>query len=958
MKRTILILVALLSAGLAWAQFPGGLSGRAFGDRAFSVTVTVVDSLTAEAVPFASVYLQPEKDTIITNFTLSDSQGKAIVDKIVRGSYKLNVEMMGYRPYRKQVYLTGRADLGKILLQEDAELLKAAKVTGAVRALEVRQDTLIYHADAFSVRETDVLRDLLRQMPGVEVGENGSVKVQGATVSQITVNGRTFFMGDNQAALDNLPAKAVDKVTVTDKNADVEKMTGIRQGTGDAGKKMDVSLRQEYSEGLFGNLQGFGGASLPDRDQDEMVADIPFLWNGSGMLSWYNKKDQLTLLGRGQNVGSGNDITSFRLGSGITTGGQAGANFTTSRIKKMDTGVSIYYNGTSREDASRSNTQDFPLYGDPVETDRLSASLRRQHRATASIELRSKGTQKIGFAFSPVFSFSDVGSSGSSSSSSLSGGEKTNASSSVNDSHSRTLGASGALMVSARLSKKGRSFRVLGNYALQGSQGTARDYSLTEFAGSHGSQERDLHYKNAGGNGSGLLSFFYVEPLAEKWLLQSGLEGSLRRSSQNKAAFNADGSPNAYYSNLSVNNGASGRGSVLLQYRSTDASSFQAGFSLNADHLYSYSEAQERISEIGEGEWLWNVAPELNFMTSYFSLSYRGRSSQPSHERMEALPNIVDPLRISTGNRYLRPEFQHTLDFTTRRDPRPGKKNTARLNVRATITQNPFVTAIWYDADRIRYSIPVNARKPALNLSGYFSGSARLGKKEYWRVMYGLHAGLIRQTNYQPAGTLPGLDLQSFDYDRFMDDFWGNASGSRFYGGESGFRESVTRQLTFSPNVELTYNRSNSLRVTLGNRLSGSHAWYSLDGMADTHTWIYGLTLDARYTTPHKFLLGTYYAMQRYFGFSDSFSKWTNNLNFSLEKEYRSMTFSVQLRDVLNSGLTVSHSVGATGTTDSYSLSLGRHFLAGMVWRFGRMGNKQLMSANRSANEIKQTFDR
>ena len=65
-----------------------------------------------------------------------------------------------------------------------------------------------------------------------------------------------------------------------------------------------------------------------------------------------------------------------------------------------------------------------------------------------------------------------------------------------------------------------------------------------------------------------------------------------------------------------------------------------------------------------------------------------------------------------------------------------------------------------------------------------------------------------------------------------------------------------------------------------------------------------------------------------------------NNLNFTLLKEYRSFTFSAQVRDVLNKGLSVSHSEGPTGTTDSYMLSLGRHFLAGVIWRFGKMGDK------------------
>ena len=964
MRRALILAVCLLGAALsARAQFVGGMIIRGGGDRAFPVTVHVADSLTAEAVPFASVYLKPEKDTIITNFTLSDSEGSALIDKVTRGSYYLHVEMMGYHAYRKLVYLTGRTDLGKVLLRQDAEMLEAARVSAAVRPLEVRQDTLIYHADAFSVRETDVLRDLLRQMPGIEVGENGSVKVQGETVSQITVNGKTFFMGDKQAALDNLPAKVVDKITVTDKDAEVEKLTGIRQGRGNNSKNMDISLKQEYAEGLFGNLQAFGGASVPGKEKNDMMASIPFLWNTSGMLSAYNKHDQLTLLARGQNVSAGVGLESMLGRGGITTGGQAGANYTTDRIKKVDTGVSVSYNGTSREDARRSFSQDFPLSGDTVESGSTSSSLSGNHRLNASVNFRSSGIKGISFSFSPQFTFSDARSDSQSASSSQVNGTESNSSSSLNTSHSRTLGTSGTLMVASNLfSKKGRSLRVIGNYALQGQQGTSRDYSLTSYAASHASSERDLHYENDGGNGNGVLNLFYVEPLADSWLFQSGVRGQVTRSRQDRAAFNADGSANDFYSNLSVNNSASGSGDFLLQYAKEDRSTVvQAGFSLSADHLYTYSRTQGRVTEIGEGEWLWNVAPVLRLTTPWFSLDYMGQSSQPSHSRMIAVPDITDPLRISTGNRYLRPGFDHMVALRRgpgRPDPQNPRRGSVQGAVQLHIRQNPVVSAVWYDADRIRYSIPVHARKPTLNMSGNLSGSHRFGKEKYWMLTYTVFADFARTVNYQPVGVLPGMDVQAFDYDGFMADFWGDASGSRFYAGESGFRESLTRQLGFRPDIELTYRKPETFRITLGNGVSTNHAWYSLDAMADTHTWIYHLTLRASYTTPHKFELATDYSLQRYFGYSETFSKWTNNLNFTLLKEYRSFTFSAQVRDVLNKGLSVSHSEGPTGTTDSYTLSLGRHFLAGVIWRFGKMGDKQLRRANSSASEIKMTFGR
>ena len=224
----------------------------------------------------------------------------------------------------------------------------------------------------------------------------------------------------------------MNKITVTDKDADMERITGIQRGAASRGKNMDVSLKQEYAQGLFGNIQAHGGTSIPGKEKNEMLASDPLLWNTSGMLSMYNKNDQLTLLARGQNVPAGNSFADVVARSGITTGGQAGANFTTDRFKKLRPGLSVYYNGTSRESAERSHSLDFPLSGDEVEGERTSRSINGNHRVTADLSLQFRSIKGIMLSVNPSFSFSDASSSGNSASSSRVNGVGSNASSSVN----------------------------------------------------------------------------------------------------------------------------------------------------------------------------------------------------------------------------------------------------------------------------------------------------------------------------------------------------------------------------------------------------------------------------------------------------------------------------------------------------------------------------------------------
>lgn len=148
-------------------------------------------------------------------------------------------------------------------MQPDDKVLKAASVSAVGTPMEMKGDTLIYNASSFRVMSNDNLADLLKKMPGVEVGEDGTVKVNGKEVSKITVGGRTFFLGDNKATLDNLPAKIVDKVKVIDKESESAEFTGIK---GEKEKVMDVELKEEYKSGWFGNAKLSGGTTAYGKD--------------------------------------------------------------------------------------------------------------------------------------------------------------------------------------------------------------------------------------------------------------------------------------------------------------------------------------------------------------------------------------------------------------------------------------------------------------------------------------------------------------------------------------------------------------------------------------------------------------------------------------------------------------------------------------------------------------------
>ncbi len=164
--------------------------------------------------------------------------------------------------------------------------MKEVVVTATKVKFFWRGDTLIYDATAFQLPQGSMLGDLIRQMPGVTLNEQGEIFVNGRKVDELLLGSHTFFGGNKRVLMENLPYYTVKTVKVYEKQTEKNEALGY-----DVEPKkyvMDVNLKDEYSRGYIANVEAAGGTEKR--------------YLGRGFLLGFTDRLRLTLLGNVNNV--------------------------------------------------------------------------------------------------------------------------------------------------------------------------------------------------------------------------------------------------------------------------------------------------------------------------------------------------------------------------------------------------------------------------------------------------------------------------------------------------------------------------------------------------------------------------------------------------------------------------------------------------------------------------------
>ena len=257
-------------------------------DRTIALWGHVRDSFTKHGVLGAKIYMQDENGVVLDSMTTwrpNNDRDDAVYRfevPIVQRSYRFVAEHPDYETTtidytlryaaRNDFFDLPHTFMKKRTLQLNGGDLNEVVITATKVQMVYRGDTLVYNADAFNVPEGSMLDALIRQMPGVELHENGEIYVHGRKVDFLTLNGNDFFRGKNKVMLDNLPYYTVKNIEVYEKQTEKSEWLGVADAPKDF--VMDVVLKREYRKGYLANLQG-GTSPGPSKGGEGLAGSNP-----------------------------------------------------------------------------------------------------------------------------------------------------------------------------------------------------------------------------------------------------------------------------------------------------------------------------------------------------------------------------------------------------------------------------------------------------------------------------------------------------------------------------------------------------------------------------------------------------------------------------------------------------------------------------------------------------------
>lgn len=247
----------------------------------------VKDSL-GNPLELANVIAINKATSALDSYGITNDKGRYRLDLKKNTTYSIQVSYIGMKSLTQALETGDSNATQNFMLQED-NALEEVELTYEM-PVTISGDTLVYNADSFNKGTERKLEDVLENLPGVEINDDGQVEVEGKVVTKLMVEGKDFFDGDSKLATKNIPSNAVDKVQVLKNYSEVSQLGGVTNNQNNVA--INIKLKEGKKNFWFGNVTAGAG----DSDQETLYLAQPKLF-------YYSPDYSINFIGDLNNIG-------------------------------------------------------------------------------------------------------------------------------------------------------------------------------------------------------------------------------------------------------------------------------------------------------------------------------------------------------------------------------------------------------------------------------------------------------------------------------------------------------------------------------------------------------------------------------------------------------------------------------------------------------------------------------
>ena len=955
----------------------------------YIISGKILDEQSQMAVELASVALL-RTDSVAVAGAMSNEKGMFRLNARKTGNYIVKVSYIGYLPYFKNVSVTSakaNIDCGNIILKHNDNLLGTATVTATAAKVEQVEDTTMFNAAAYRVPEGSTLEALVKQLPGVEIEDDGTITWNGKKIKEFLVNGKDFFKGQADVALKNLPSDWVSRIKAYDKKSDYAEQTGIDDG--EDFPVLDITTKRELDRTWITNTDLSYGTE--DRYAGRLFVSR---FTDKGRVSAYGAMNNVNDKSFGGKRRWGGGGLSVRKNAGVDFGWRNGKR--KREAGRLEIGGNIHYNHTNTNSASRTNSESFysgtskSSYRSSINqglgsSSNLNGSFRLDWNPDTMTNVVFQTSAQMGkgdnTGRSVTATFNDDPFAIEGITSPLDNIWQEHPDSAleaiaVNRNRRITLGDrenksfNGSLNIVRRLNSKGRNVSLGINGAYGNSENNSYSVSNIFYYENRPNRYQNQFSHSPEENWNYTLRAGYTEPILEHLFAQLDYSYRHKYTDNDRARYNLNeldslygewydsahfpeiGTLPPYDVMVAVRDSFNSqfatykyfdhRINVSLKY-STKAIRATGGVSFNPEKTeMSYERPGQHIDTMIVRK-VFTVSPYMQFR--YFidkhnrlEARYRGTSSQPSMTNLLAVVDNAHPLNVSMGNPGLEPSWTNSFDMGFR-GYNVDRQQGISVGMNFSKTKNAVSNLLVYDQSTgIRYHRPENINGN-WNARTNFMYNTGIGKEKNFTISTNTNVVFNHAVGYVSSFSSGGTSLSDADADADNSDY---AYYDEIF-NRADVQKNTTKTLGVRERLNFGY-RKKWLHVATFGMVNYNHSRSDLKKRNDRDTWNFSYGLNGDLNFDFGLSVSSDIRMNSRRGYPNH-SMNTNELLWNAQIAYsflkkKAATISFQCYDILKELSNVSHRIGPNDRTDSWNNSINSYCMVHFIYKFRYFGGK------------------